>query len=198
MYQFIESLKLIDGVPCNLSFHQERFDRTRIVMRKNDQNINLKDFIKPPVDFKRGIVKCRILYDDIIKKVEYQLYEPRKIKTLKVVAGKGFDYSFKYSDRSTINQLLEKKGDCDDIIIEKNGFLTDTSAGNILFNDGKDWYTPKNCLLPGTCRARLLKEGIIKLRDIRVQDIGMYEKVKIINAMLDFDDGPVVLIKDIY
>ena len=69
-------------------------------------------------------------------------------------------YSLKLTDRSQINRLLKQKGNYDDILIVKNGFITDTSISNIIFYNGSKWITPAAPLLKGTCRDKLLKEGL--------------------------------------
>ena len=89
-------------------------------------------------------------------------------------------------DRKEIDKLFEKRGKADDILIVKNGFITDTSIANIAFFDGKKWFTPKTCLLRGTTRERLLKEKKIFEKDIRVEDIKRYKKIALLNAMIGF------------
>ena len=90
-----------------------------------------------------------------------------------------------------ILNLLKKKGDCSDILIVKNGFITDTSFSNIIFLKCGRWYTPNTPLLKGTKRAKLLDLGLINERSIRPEEMGNYEKVGLINAMLEL--GEVVL-----
>jgi 4-amino-4-deoxychorismate lyase len=45
---------------------------------------------------------------------------------------------------------------CDDIIIVRNGFVTDASYANLIFRKGDEWFTPATFLLAGTMRAFLL------------------------------------------
>ena len=65
----------------------------------------------------------------------------REIRSLKVVVDDRIDYSFKSADRSSLNRLTAQKGDCDEIIIVKNGLVTDTSFTNIAVFDGEQWLT---------------------------------------------------------
>ena len=74
----------------------------------------------------------------------------------------------------------------DDIIIEKKGFITDTSIANLAFYDGEQWFTPKNPLLEGTMRAKLLDEGFLQTREIKRSEISHYTKVALMNAMIGF------------
>ena len=89
----------------------------------------------------------------------------------------------KYSDRSLINKLFDQRGSCDEIIIIKNGKVTDCSIGNLIFRQGKKWYTPDSPLLLGTQREKLLQEGKIQERTIFQEDIVNFDEIKIINAM---------------
>ena len=96
------------------------------------------------------------------------------------------DYSYKYADRSALNALLEAHSHYDDILIEKEGFLTDTSIANIAFYDGSQWFTPKHPLLEGTMRTKLLDEGFLQIKEIRREDIPSYTQVALMNAMIGF------------
>jgi len=66
-------------------------------------------------------------------------------------------------------------------------FVTDTSIANIAFYDNGMWKTPKNPLLKGTTRARLIDEGKLIEADIRVNELRNFSKVALLNAMIDFD-----------
>ncbi|MEP2669007.1 MAG: aminotransferase class IV [Cyclobacteriaceae bacterium] len=68
-------------------------------------------------------------------------------------------------------------------MIAKNGLVTDSSYANILFRQDNCWYTPSNPLLSGTKRAELLDKGLIKEKEIPLQDVTQYESIKLINAM---------------
>jgi 4-amino-4-deoxychorismate lyase len=99
------------------------------------------------------------------------------------------DYRFKYADRRRLQSLFARRGDCDDVLIVRNGLLTDTSYCNIVLYDGQDWWTPDTPLLPGTARQRLLDEGLIRERRIRVEDLPRFEHIRLINAMLPWEVG---------
>ena len=87
----------------------------------------------------------------------------RSIRTLKLVTANHIDYRYKSTDRSELNRLTAQKGNCDDIVIVKNGFITDTSFTNLALFDGHQWLTPAHPLLAGTQRALLLEQGKIKV-----------------------------------
>jgi len=74
------------------------------------------------------------------------------IRTLKVVPTI-IEYPYKYANRNAFDTLLQSHPDFDEIIIEKDGFITDTTIANLAFYNGTYWLTPEKPLLPGTMRA---------------------------------------------
>ncbi|HET6559925.1 MAG TPA: aminotransferase class IV, partial [Prolixibacteraceae bacterium] len=88
-------------------------------------------------------------------------------------------------------------GECDDIIIIKNGYVTDSFTANLLFFDGGRWFTPTTPLLKGTKRQWLLEKGFIVEKEIREENIPAYSKVGLVNAMIEMEEMPVVDIKNI-
>ena len=85
------------------------------------------------------------------------------------------------------NKLLSQKEDASEIIIVKNGLITDTSIANIAILFQNEWITPKTPLLLGTTSQRLLKDGIIKPQDISIDMIQRATKIATLNAMVDFN-----------
>ena len=107
---------------------------------------------------------------------------------MKLVEDNEIDYSFKSTDRACLNSLAAQKGDCDEVLIVKNGLLTDTSFTNVAVFDGERWLTPKHPLLLGTKRASLLERQVIKEADISVETLMNAQKVSLINAMIDLGE----------
>ena len=108
------------------------------------------------------------------------------------------DYHLKYADRSIFDALLQKRGSADEILIVKNGLITDTSYTNVVLFDGNQYVTPKSPLLKGTQRAYLLKTGKIIEKEIAVEQLSIYQSVFLINAMMDFSSCPVVAVNSIF
>jgi len=146
----------------------------------NFQIANLKE--------RKGIFKCRIIYSKQIEKIEFIPYQLPNINTLKVVTENQISYDHKYLDRNHLDQLFQQKENCDDILIVKNNLVTDTYFANIVFYNGTDWVTPAKPLLKGTQRASLLEKGMIKTADIHLEDLRSFEKARLINAMIRFED----------
>ncbi len=180
---FLETIKAEDGKLFHLEYHQKRYEEVLASLEVKKFK-DLQSFLHPP---KKGLYRCRVLYSQKSIDVSYHLYEKCTIKKLKLIFDDTIEYSKKYADRSQINHNFAQKEEADDILIVKNSLITDTSVANIAFFDGKKWYTPKIPLLKGTTRARLLKMKQINEKNIYVHELKKYEKVALLNAMIDFD-----------
>lgn len=197
MSLLVESLKLKNGVVQNLGYHQARLNRAMNELLPDVEKIDLAKAIIVPENCVSGVFKVRVLYEDSIEKIEIEPYAFRTIHSLKVVRHESVDYHLKYTDRQILQQLFAQRENCDDIIIVKNGFATDSFAANLLFFDGETWFTPTTPLLKGTKRQLLLDRGIISEKEIRDEDISGFQKVGLINAMIDFEEMPIVPVEKI-
>jgi len=198
MYQFVETLKLKDGIICNPDYHQSRMNRTLEELFPGAESIELMGAITIPENCCAGLYKIRVIYNRSIEKIEIEPYQLRSIQSLKVVHHESVDYHLKYTDRQVLQELYAQRGTCDDVLIIKNGFVSDSFTANILFFDGITWFTPTTPLLRGTKRQFLLEEGIIFEREIREEDISGYQKVGLINALIDFEEMPVIPVERIF
>ena len=152
---FLETIKIINGIPQNLEFHNQRLNYTRQHFNSQSNTIDLKQFIVPPST--TGIYKCRVIYSNTIEDIQYSNYTERQFKTFQTVIANDINYQFKYLNRDALNQL-QAGITADQILIIKNGFITDTAIANVAFYDDNKWITPTTPLLQGTTRARLLKQ----------------------------------------
>lgn len=185
MSLLFETIRIEGGKPQNLTLHEKRLNNTRKSLFGCDDKISLAEIITSQVKSKNSIIRCRINYSQSIDFIECTDYIPAIIKTLKLVTSEVIDYSYKYSDRSELTSLIDKTI-ADDILIVRNGLLTDASYANIVFTDGKDWFTPKYPLLMGTMREKLLNEGVISEANISPLDINSFTHFRLINAMVGF------------
>jgi len=178
--RYLETIKSLDGELFHLEYHQWRLERAL----ETEDTHNLTALLSPP---KKGLYRCRVVYNHNEINIEYIPYSKRQIHHLKLVYDDSLNYEKKYENRDSLNALFKQKGRADDIIIIKNSLITDTSIANIAFYDGEVWVTPKSPLLEGTTRKRLLALGKIVERDIRVEEISSFKKLALMNAMIDFD-----------
>jgi 4-amino-4-deoxychorismate lyase len=185
----LETIRFENGNFSNIRYHQVRMNNTRKEIFGNTTEIGLtnvfRDIIKPG---NNNLYKCRVVYDKEIRKIEFIPYFLPEINSLKLIHDNEIAYKYKYLDRSKIDFLHEQKGDAGDIIIVKNGLLTDTSYANILCLKDNRWYTPSKPLLAGTRRSMLLASKKIETADITPDDLKYIEKIRLINAMMRFED----------
>jgi 4-amino-4-deoxychorismate lyase len=175
---FFETIKCDDYEIFNLSYHKKRISNTI------GMNLNLEEYLYPPSN---KLFKCKLVYskDEIIS-IDYTPYTPKTIKNFKLIFDDEIEYKYKSTNRSKIDQLYGLRDNCDEIIIVKNGLITDTSIANIAIYLSGQWYTPKLPLLYGTTRNRYLENGILKEKDINVKILKKATKIAILNAMVDF------------
>jgi 4-amino-4-deoxychorismate lyase len=187
MSLLLESIKLVDGEFQNLFYHEQRMNRALKFLCGVQEHFNLENFLKNLNLPLKGLYKCRLVYDDNSKDIEFIPYQYKEINSLRVIEHDRVSYEFKYADRTLLNRLYELRKDCDDVLIVKRGQVTDSSYSNIIFRRGKRWYTPWSALLKGTMRASLLEGNVIEEEEILVEDISSFESFKLINAMRSFD-----------
>ena len=178
----LETIKIEGGEIHNLSYHQDRCEQSRQTLFQSTDILDLVSIVQPP---RTGLYRCRILYAEALHSVEYLPYVPKEIHSLKIVPSE-IGYAFKYADRAALTALLDTHREVDEVIIEKEGYLTDTTIANIAFYDGKQWFTPEDPLLKGTMRARLIDEGFLQTKKLRKNDLSLYTQVALMNAMIGF------------
>lgn len=194
MDRFIESIRVSDGVPFNLERHLLRVDYTLAshgCLTSERQSV-INEIESIAIELSKGVSqlsKLRIEYSKIVRDVSCTPYIKREIKSLRVVEGGDISYRFKYADRTNIDSLYDKRGDCDDIIITRHGVVTDASYANIVFSHGNMYYTPAEPLLRGTMMAYLIDKGIVIPKRILAKDLHDYERLFLINAMNELADS---------
>ena len=186
MCRFIETIHIECGRIYRLDYHIRRMAATMHSVFGKGDAMCLPGLLVPEKYKER--TRCRIEYYDEIRKIEYIPYHIRPVRSLKLVADDEIDYSLKSVDRSSLDRLFGCRGQADEILIVKNGLLTDTSIANIALWDGYRWSTPRIPLLAGTNRQYLLDNGIIHEADIRADDLGNYSKIRLFNAMIEFGE----------
>jgi len=183
----LETIKIRNAHIYNIYYHQQRFDKTRADLYSCHEKIDLKEqILKSLTDTnKHGLFRCRIVYNKDIESIDYIPYKAKKIEKLKVISS-NIEYNYKYENRSEFDSLLQENSSYNEVIIEKDGYITDTTISNIAFYDGEKWLTPKRPLLKGSMREKLLDNKFLTTADIKKQDINKYIHVALINAMLGF------------
>lgn len=186
MFRFIESICFHKGAYQLLPLHQERVHRTFNRFFRGQPPLDLNKVL-PKLDLQEKY-KVRVVYDAESCEVEFGAYVARPIRSLRLVEAPEVRYDFKFENRSALNECFEKREEADDIIILKRGIVQDSWYANLAFWDGFDWVTPSTCLLEGVKRAHYLASGRLISREILGADMKKFEKVCLINAMLDLGE----------
>lgn len=187
MCRLFESIKILNRKLCNVEYHNERMNNARRELFGSKRSIDLNKVVVVPQDLSNEVYKCRVIYSQNIIAIDFQPYVKKSVRSLKIFHDNGISYAYKYEDRSKILRHLSS-ADADEILIVKNGLITDTSYSNVVFSDGKNYLTPATPLLKGTKRAKLIDDKIIYEDEIRLDDLHKFKFIYLINAMLDLDE----------
>jgi 4-amino-4-deoxychorismate lyase len=197
MSQLIESIRIANGAPKNIKSHQERVNSSYKELFNKECPFLLQDVI--PIPEKVGeIYKCRILYNENVQEIDVSPYIPSIPKKVKKVIDNDIDYHLKFADRSRLNALMESREDCDEILIIRNGLITDASKYNVLLFNGDNWVTPKNPLLKGTLRNALLERNMVVAKDIPLDNLDEYSYLLLVNALNPFNPSHAIPVNCIY
>jgi 4-amino-4-deoxychorismate lyase len=178
----LETIRCVEGTAQNLPYHQQRLERSLQELGFTHR-FDLESLVSPP---RTGIYRCRFVYDDAAYAVEYIPYLPKSIASLRLVYEDTIEYPLKYTDRTLLNRLFERREGCEDVLIVKDGLLTDTTIANIaLFIEGR-WLTPNTPLLEGTTRSRLIERRFLTPSLLRPDHIAKATKIAVMNAMMGF------------
>lgn len=189
MSLLVETIKVKEGRLYNIDYHSERYNRSRRELFGAGLKDDLTSKIIIPAYAGKGVYKCRIEYDDHIRKIEFIKYEIRPVESLRMVEAGDLVYDHKFIERGGIDRLMKNRDSCDDILIVKDGYITDTSYANIVVRDNDNkWFTPSTCLLKGTKRSSLIDRGLIEEVDITPASLRKYKELRLINSMIDIND----------
>jgi len=187
MYPLFESVCIENSQIKNAAYHEARFNKSYIQQYKTHPTYTLFDGIHLTNLDDTLKYKLRIGYKQNGTRYSISEYENNIATALKLVSDDTISYALKKNNRKKLNALFLQRGEADDVLIIKNGLVTDASYSNILFFDGKQIVTPTTPLLEGTCRARLLAINRIVEKSISVDELQNFESFQLINALNDFD-----------
>jgi 4-amino-4-deoxychorismate lyase len=197
MYQFIETICYEQDTFQRIDLHNMRCNQTRNRFFGSLPPLDLGLFLSVPDHLKEEKVKCTVTYDEEIRTIEYVSYRIRPVNSLKMVYDDTIDYSFKYADRTKLSSFFQLRGQFDDILIIKNGLITDTYYANVIFLSDSIWFSPENPLLHGTRIENYFREKRVTPALLRPKDLTLFSEARIINAMISIEDSPVIPICNI-
>lgn len=192
---FIETIRITEGNIFSLNYHQQRLNKTLAYYGLPPLNI-AKLLYNLPVTIPKPICRCRITYGQTPVQISFLPYTPIVRKRVRIMKNDKISYSYKYANRTQIEEIF-RCANCDDVIIVKENMITDSSVANLVFENKEGLFTPATPLLKGTERQRLLDEGIISLRKISLDNLNEYNHIYFINAMMPLGTMPPLSIADL-
>lgn len=182
--QFVETIRVVDGVAQNIDLHQRRMDATMAHFAPDAKRLTIT-----PSDITGGdgVWKARVVYTPENGHIAYESapYTLRPIHTLRLLTDDDIDYKYKSTDRRRLQLLHDACTDADDALIIRHGLVTDTTYANVAIWDGNRWLTPAEPLLRGTRRHNLLSAGKIFEAEIPASSLTHTTPVMVFNAMIE-------------
>lgn len=191
MSPFIETILAEHGVAQNILFHQVRVNKTLHDFH-SDAAIDIVQALNKLALAPIPKAKIRLLYNEEgIIEITQDAYQRKEIQSVSLVEIGARTYPHKYADRKWIYALLAEAG-TDEMIMVKNGHITDTSIANLAFHDGTNWYTPASPLLEGTRRAALIQQMIVTPIPIPLSSLHQFTSFKYFNSLISWNESPVL------
>lgn len=193
-FPLFETLAIVDGQVQNITYHQYRYQNslskfypnqiTQIIDFATLIPLALASFLQhTAITGLPTLLRCRVDYNATHYQVGFFPYIKKSYHYFTPVVCDEINYPLKFANRHIFTKLLAQKGIADEVMIIKQGFVTDCTIGNLIFKQRGEWFTPSTPLLQGTQRAKLLAEQKVSVREIRLQSLDKFEEVRLINAL---------------
>lgn len=189
MELLLETFCLLNGKLINLPYHKDRIERTL------GEHYPITPFVEAiekeakSLDATTGKWRASVTYSLLgIESVKLIPYRQPQITGFKLIPIQNNFYSKKWADRTRLNQYKELLPPGIEPIFILDGQVTDTSFTNLLFERKGNLYTPSTPLLRGTKRSQLLDRVVIIPIPLLTTELASYEKIHLINAMLNPGD----------
>lgn len=148
-----------------------------------NDHIDLRQHIQIPNQYLVGLVKCRIIYDYDILSVSFSSYTIRDIESIAIAQADETSYPYKYHERSNLSAIRDQYRDFDEVIMVRDGLLTDAYYYNIVLKIDGDYLTPRLPLLKGIMRAKLIANQRVIPKDLTLEDLKVSDKIYLVNAL---------------
>ncbi len=183
MCLLLETICISHGRPLNLDYHRQRMKNSSQQLFPGYHPPDLEELLsKLKPQSLKGNYRWRIVYGPDQLETEVLPYNYKPIRYLKLIET-NIDYPHKFANRALLDSLHNKKGQADDVLLVKDGRITDTTIANIIFLKEGRLYTPNRPLLMGTALCRLLDEGRVTPMPIHPDDISQFEAYWLVNAL---------------
>lgn len=199
MFPLFETISIENHQASNLPLHQARMDRSYLHQFGNPNPFDLVELFNQLIlPTAAHQLKWRLCYNQHKTTSTIEPYRMRSIKSLKLAhVSPSFDYAYKYTDRTPFDALKSRNPEADEIIIVKEGLITDSSYSNLVLKKGNKLYTPARPLLKGVQREYLIQNKLIEECDLFAKELFQYSEILLINAMLPIDNCPKIKVAEV-
>jgi branched-chain amino acid aminotransferase len=189
-----ETIKTVNGQPWALSRHMRR---ALNAARRSDQPFPNEELIRSAVaetilanPFLIG--RLRLLFDaDGSFRVTHQEYleleGAANLGVCQLIEEVSSPVEKRYPYRKSLEMLADAKraGFDDYILVNREGFLTETAIANLIFQIDGQWMTPplSDGVLPGVMRALLVEKNGVIVRRIRAKQLDEIESGFIVSSL---------------
>jgi branched-chain amino acid aminotransferase len=189
-----ETIKTVDGQPWALSRHMRRALNSA---RRNDQPFPNEELIRSAVaetisanQFLIG--RLRLLFGlDGSFRVTHQEYLEIKtsaklgIRDLDLKVSTPVEKRYPYTQNLQILDEAKSKGFDDYILVNRDGFITETAIANLIFKFDGEWITPplSDGVLPGVMRALLIEKNGVIVRQIQADQLNQIESGFVVSSL---------------
>ncbi len=182
MFSFLETIFIENGQAKHLDYHQMRINDVFHDFYPHESILQIDELFSSFDLPALGRFRARVIYEDHWIKSEIIPYQEKQIQRLKIVELGEYDYTYKWADRSYFSDVLLQHNEVDDVVFTQNGLIKDCTIANLAFLKDGIWYTPKQPMLNGTTRRRLIDEEKIQEADIFIENLASYSHICLINV----------------
>lgn len=177
----------VDGHMPLLAYHQLRLNHTFRHYYPGYRPHDLSELLTS--ESMECIQKIRVFYNESEVSILRTSYEMRPYTTLSFVHFMGH-YGFKRTDRRALDDTYNRVEEGHLPLLIRDTRILETPYTNIAVQLKDKWLTPMYPLLYGTRRQSLIDQGIIDVADLHLHHVKMMKSIKLINAMIPFDESP--------
>lgn len=143
MYPLFESIWIPNGQIQNGHYYEREFRTAFMAHFRKEPIFSLFDTVEIKKINNSLRYKLKIKYTE--NGIQWCISEYiNKIPTsLKLIRDDTISYDLKFTERTHLDCLYQKKEQVEDVLIVKNGFITDATYSTILFTDRQKIVTPR-------------------------------------------------------
>ena len=177
-----ETIKTVDGQPWALSRHMRRALNSA---RRNDQPFPNEDQIRSAVaetiaanPYPIGRLRLLFGFDGSLRVTHQEYLELNTsaklgIRDLSAEVSVPVEKRYPYTQNLQLLDEAKSAGFDDYVLINPDGFITETAIANLVFKFDGEWITPplSDGVLPGVMRALLVEKNGVIVRQIQANQL---------------------------